>query len=193
MNRRDAVFLLSAIGVAPLVRGQPSGKRYRIGMLERVSAERNAANLDGLRLGLRESGYIEGQNLEFVYRSSDGSDERLAGLAEELVRLKVDLILTRGTPASLAAKAATGSIPIVIASAADPAGVGLVADLAHPAGNVTGLSAFNTALYSKRVELLKELIPKLARFAALLDMGNPVQHRAWKEIDAAGRILGIAR
>src|SRR5712691_1870653 len=117
-----ALLLLTA----PLVVGaQPAGKVYRIGMLETRSTVLNAANIDAFRQGLRELGYKEGQNLEIVYRSSDGHNERFPGLANELVHLKVDLILTRGTPAALAAKSASQTIQIVMASSGNPVGSGL--------------------------------------------------------------------
>ena len=149
-----ALVLVSASLVAG---AQPAGRVYRIGMLETRSTILNAANIDAFRQGMRELGYKEGQNLEIVYRSSDGRDERFPGLASELIRLKVDLILTRGTPAALAAKSATRTIPVVMAASGDPVGSGLVASLGRPGGNVTGLSNFNVEIYAKRVELLKEL------------------------------------
>jgi putative tryptophan/tyrosine transport system substrate-binding protein len=119
----------------------------------------NVANLSAFQKGLREFGYVEGQNLLFEYRSADGRTERFPGLAAELVDLKVDLSVTRGTPAALAAKQATQTIPIVMASNGDPLGSGLIAGLAHPGGNVTGLSALVLDLYPKRVELLRVLSP----------------------------------
>ena len=169
---------------------QPAGKVYRIGMLERTSPAINAANLDAFRQGLRDLGYVEGKNFVIEYRSADGRDERFPGLAAELVRLKVDLIVTRGTPA-LAAKHATGTIPVVITGLADPVGQGVVASLAHPGGNITGVSAIVTEIYAKRVELLRELVPRAARIAALLNMSSPALPPAWKEIETAARSLGI--
>jgi putative ABC transport system substrate-binding protein len=183
-----ALLLLTA----PLVvRAQPAGKVYRIGMLETRSALLNAANIDAFRRGLRELGYKEGQNLEIVYRSSDGRDERFPGLASELVGLKVHLILIRGTPAAMAAKSATQTIPVVMAASGDPVGSGLVASLGRPGGNVTGLSSALTEVYAKRVELLKELLPKLARIAAIFNMGNPVTPPQWSVVEASARSLGI--
>ncbi|HEV8396964.1 MAG TPA: ABC transporter substrate-binding protein, partial [Vicinamibacterales bacterium] len=151
----------------------------------------NAANIDAFRQALLALGYKEGQNLEIAYRSSDGRDERFPGLASELVRLKVDLILTRGTPAALAAKSATRTIPVVMAASGDPVGSGLVASLGHPGGNVTGLSLFNVEIYAKRVELLRELVPRLTRIAGLFNMSNPVLPLQWKEVERAARSLGI--
>jgi putative tryptophan/tyrosine transport system substrate-binding protein len=177
---------------APLAaEAQPAGKMYRIGVLETTSVTLNAANLEAFRQGLRELGYKEGQNLEIAYRSSDGRDERFSGLASELVHLKVDLILTRGTPAALAAKSASPTIPVVMAASGDPVGSGLVASLGRPGGNVTGLSLFNVEIYAKRVELLRELVPRLTRIAGLFNMSNPVLPLQWKEVERAARSLGI--
>jgi putative ABC transport system substrate-binding protein len=193
VNRR--MFLGSLAGgllAAPLAAwAQPAGKVYRIGMLETRSTILNAGNIDAFRKGMRELGYKEGQNFEIVYRSSDGSDERFPDLASELVHLKVDLILTRGTPAALAAKRATQTIPVVMAASGDPVGTGLVASLGRPGGNVTGLSLFNVEIYAKRVELLRELVPRLTRIAGLFNMSNPVLPRQWKEVERAARSLGI--
>jgi putative ABC transport system substrate-binding protein len=167
------------------------GTVYRIGMLETRSAELNAANIDAFRQGLRELGYKEGQNLEIAYRSSDGRDERFPALAGELVRLRVDLILTRGTPAALAAKSATGTIPVVMAASGDPVGSGIVASLARPGGNVTGLSSGITESFPKRVELLAELLPGLKRIAAILNMGNAVVPPQWRLVETSARSLGV--
>jgi len=187
------VMLVLGILATPLAaRAQPAGKVYRIGVLETTSAALNVPNLDAFRQGLQELGYTEGQNLVIEYRSADGHPERFPDLATELVRLPVDLILTRGTPAALAAKHATqGTMPVVITGAGDPVGSGLVASLARPGGNVTGLSALTTELYAKRVELLTELMPKLARLAGLFNMGNPVLPSQWTEVERAARPLGI--
>jgi putative ABC transport system substrate-binding protein len=173
------------------VEAQPAEKIYRIGMLERTSTAINAANLDAFRRGLRDLGYIEGKNFVIEYRSADGRDEQFPDLATELVRLKVDMIVTRGTPAALAAKNATGTIPVVIMGLADPVGQGIVASLARPGGNITGVSAIVTEIYAKRVELLRELVPKAARIAAIMNMSNPSIPPAWKEIEAAARSLGM--
>jgi putative ABC transport system substrate-binding protein len=192
MDRRTFIGSL-ALGTlaAPLVVGAQAGRVYRIDMLETRSTVLNAANIDAFRQGLRELGYKEGQNLEIAYRSSDGRDERFPSLASELVRLKVDLILTRGTPAALAAKSATRTIPVVMAASGDPVGSGLVASLGRPGGNVTGLSLFNVEIYAKRVELLRELVPRLTRIAGLFNMSNPVLPLQWKEVERAARSLGI--
>ena len=168
-----------------------SEKLYRIGMLERTSIAMNAANVDGFRQGLRELGYIEGKSFVIEYRSADGHDERFPALAVELVAQKVDVILTRGTPAALAAKNATGTIPIVITGVGDPVGQGIVASLARPGRNITGLSAAVTEIYPKRVQLLRELVPRAARIAVLFNMSNPALPPQWREVQLAARSLGI--
>jgi putative ABC transport system substrate-binding protein len=192
MDRREFLGALAAgLLAAPAAEAQPTGKVYRIGLLERTPAATNAANLDGLRQGLRELGYIEGKNLVIEYRSADGHDERFLTLAAELVRVKPDLILTRGTTAALAAKNTTVTIPVVILGVGDPVGQGIVASLAHPAGNITGLSAVVTELYAKRVQLLRDLVPRAGRIAALFNMSNPALPSQWKEVEVAARSLGL--
>lgn len=165
-------------------------KVFRIGVLETTRMEGNA-NFDVLRRSLRDLGYAEARNLAFEYRSSDGRNERFAELAAELVRLKVDLIVTRGTPATRAAKAATGTIPIVTTAASDPVRTGLVQSLARPGGNVTGLDPLAADLWVKRMELIKETFPGISRLAYIVDMSNPVNQRVAKEYEAAARSRGI--
>ena len=191
MNRR--AFLATLTGglfAAPLT-AKAQQKLYRIGMLERTSTSANAANVNGFRQGLRERGYIEGKTFVIEYRSADGRDERYPGLADELVRLKVDVIVTRGTPAALAVKQATTTIPVVITGTGDPVGQGIVASLARPGGNVTGLSAQVTDIYAKRTQILKELLPRAVRVAALFNMSNPAIPQAWKEVETSARFLGM--
>ena len=173
MRRREFITLFGGAAVAwPLAaHGQQPAKRYRIGMLETVSPALNAAQLNAFRSGLRELGYVEGQTYTMEYRSADGYANRFPDLAAELVRLGVDLIVVRGTPAAIAAKNATGTIPVVMASVGEPL---LVVDsLARPGRNVTGLSAFVNVMTSKRLELIKELVPAMSRIR-LLPIGNPV-------------------
>jgi len=187
-----AVILGVGFVLAPVaVNAQPPDRLYRIGMLERTPPPINAANLEGLRQGLRALGYIEGKNLVIEYRSADGRDARYPELAAELVELKVDVILTRGTPAALAAKNATGTLPVVITGVGDPVGQGIIVSLAHPGGNITGLSATVTEIYPKRVELLRELVPKATRIAALFNMSNPAIPHQWRQVEAAARSLGM--
>jgi putative tryptophan/tyrosine transport system substrate-binding protein len=193
MRRRELITLLGGAAVAwPLAAwAQQVGKVYRIGLLETIPASQNTANLDALRKGLRALGYIEGQNLSIEYSSADGIAERFPELAAELVRLQVDLIVTRGTPAAQAAKNATATIPVVMAAIGEPLAVGVVAGLARPSGNVTGLSSFTTELAGKRVELAKEMMPGISRVGLLHNMGNPVVPPQWEETLATARTLGL--
>ena len=187
-----AFALVVSLIAAPLGVGaaQPD-KLYRIGMLERTSTTINAANINALRQGLRDLGYVEGKNFVIDYRSADGHDDRFPALANELVRLKVNVIVTRGTPAALAAKQATGVIPVIITGVGDPVGQGLVASLARPGANVTGLSAAVTDIYPKRVQLLTELVPKATRIGVLFNMSNPALPPQWKQVERAARGLGV--
>jgi putative ABC transport system substrate-binding protein len=195
MTRREFITLLGGAAVSfgcPLAaRAQPAGKVWRIGVLETVSAALNAANFDAFRRGMRELGYVEGRNYLIEYRSADGRAERFAALAAELVALPVDLIVTRGTPAALAAKQATATIPVVMAAIGEPVGTGVVARLAQPGGNITGFSALITELSAKRVELLKETIPGVARAGFVSNMSNPVIPPQWEATKSAAQLLGI--
>ena len=193
MKRREFITLVggAAVAVSGPARAQAPAKSRRIGILETISPSPNARNLDALRRGLHELGYVENQNYVLEYRSADGEGGRFPALAAELVRLGVDLIVTRGTPAARAAKDATETIPIVMAAIGEPLGVGVVASLARPGGNVTGLSAFVTELAGKRVELLKELRPGNSIAAFLVNMGNPVAPLQWEETKKAAQTLGI--
>ena len=195
MRRREFIALLGGV-VAPLacVRSglaQPRTKPYRIGILETISPSLNAANLAGFRQGMQELGYVEGRDTILEYRSADGASERFPALASELVALGVDVIVTRGTPAAIAAKTATSTIPIIMAAIGEPIGPGVVAQLARPGGNVTGLSAFVTELHGKRIELMKEMLPSTKRVGALLNMGNPVVPPQWRETQTAARALQL--
>ena len=146
---------------------------------------------DALLDGLRERGYREGQNLVFERRFSEGNAERFPELAAELIRLRVDCIIVPTTPAALAAKHATQTIPIVMTAAIDPVGAGLVASLARPGGNLTGLSSLGPELSGKRLELLKEVVPGLTRVAVLWNAANPANVSVWQETQAAAGVLGL--
>jgi putative tryptophan/tyrosine transport system substrate-binding protein len=191
MRRREFVLGVGCVVAArPLAtRAQQGTKIYRIGILEWIPADKNAANLEGLRKGLRELGYVEGRNLVIEYRSADGRAELFPDLASELVRLNVDLIVTRGAPATRAVQHATGTIPVVMATMGGPGAI--VASFARPGGNITGVITFSTELTAKRVELLKELVPGLARVALLHNLGNPAVPPEWEETKAAARSLGL--
>jgi len=182
----------AALFSAPFAaKAQPLGKVYRVGVLEVVSITSNSINLAAFRKGLKELGYLDGQNFVIEYRSADGRPDRFPNLADELVRLKVDVILTRGTPAALAAKRATATIPIVMASSGDPLASGLVASLAHPGGNVTGLSALATEIEGKQLELIRGIVPKITRIGFLFNMSNPVRQAEWKEAEPLARSVGL--
>jgi ABC-type uncharacterized transport system substrate-binding protein len=191
IDRRTFIGTVAgALLAAPLAaRAQRPAKVYRIGILEAIPAAQNTANLDALRKGLRELGYVEGRNLVIEYRSADGHPERFADLASQLTKLKVDLIVTRGTPAARAAKNATDTIPVVMATMGDPRA--LVASFARPGGNITGVTTFSTELTAKRIQLLKELVPTLSRVALLHNMGNPAVPPEWEETKIAARSLGL--
>jgi putative tryptophan/tyrosine transport system substrate-binding protein len=190
VRRRFVGGLAGALLAASLaVHAEPTGRVYRIGILEPIPATQNAANLDALRKGLRSLGYVEGRNMIIEYRSADGRAERFPDLAAELVRLKVDLIITRGTPAARAAKSATETIPVVMATMGDPGAI--VASFAHPGGNITGVTTFSTELTAKQIELLKELVPKLSRVALVHNMANPAAPPEWEEVKSAAQSLGL--
>ncbi len=150
----------------------------------------NATRLDAFCKGLRELGYIEGGNLIIEERSANDRTERLGELANALVRAKVDVIVPRGTPASLAAKNATGVIPIVAIEVGAPVETGLVKSLSHPGGNVTGLSSVSTDLYAKRVELIKATVRGVKRIGGLVNLSNPADAIAWEQIEREGQSLG---
>ena len=193
MKRREFIRLLGSAAVVwpHEVTAQQARKVYRIGILETISPTLNAANFDALRKALHALGYVEGQNLVFEYRSADGRNERFPDLAAELVRLNVDLIVTRSTPAVLAVKAATSTIPVIMAATANPVGDGVVMDIARPGGNITGLSSFHTELSPKRVELLRELVPGIAKIATITDPTNPVSAGQQDDMRTAARSFGI--
>lgn len=190
MNRRDTVLALLALGVAPIVgRAQQSGKVPRIGyFMERAGP---TAFDEAFLEGLRQHDYRPGQNVMIEFRWADGRAERLQGLAQELVTLKVDVIVTAGAPATLAAKKATATIPIVMASSQDAVADGLVASLAKPGGNVTGESVFAAELSGKRLEILKEAIPKLSRVGVLYNAANPGNPPQFQKTKAAAQVLGL--
>jgi putative ABC transport system substrate-binding protein len=175
MKRREFIKLLAGGTLAwPLAaRAQQAGRVARIGFLGAVSAAGYASRVEAFRSGLRDLGYVEGTNIIIEYRWAEENSQRLPELAAELVRSSVDVIVTHGTPGSLAAKRATPTIPIVMANVGDPVATGVVASLARPGGNVTGLSFFAPELGGKRIALLKELMPQISRVAYLVNPTNP--------------------
>src|SRR5258708_33379275 len=171
VRRREFITLLGGASVWPVAaRARQPGRVWRIGVLETTSMALNAANFEAFRQSLRDLGYIEEQNLIIEYRSAEGRGERFADLAADLLRLNIDVIVTRGTPAVLAAKEATTTTPVVMAAMGDPLMV--VASLANPGGNITGLSGYTTDLEGKRAEVLKELVPGAVRIAGIYNMGR---------------------
>jgi putative tryptophan/tyrosine transport system substrate-binding protein len=193
VKRREFITLLGSAAAWPLAaRAQPGGKKYTIGLFSAgIRLPENAPAWIAFLSALRELGWIEGKNVVFEGRYADNRLERLPALAEELVRLNVDVIVAIGTLAPLAAKRATSTIPIVMAAAGDPLGSGLVASLAQPGGNVTGMSLMAPDLGGKRLELLKELLPRFARVAVLWNAANPYSANVFKETQVAGRVLGV--
>jgi len=183
----SVAFGLLVLPLASLA--QQVGKVYRVGMLETAPMAMNAANLGAFRQQLRELGYIEGSNLIIEYRSADGRYERFAGLAAELVNMKVDLIVARGSPATQAAKDATLTIPVVMANVGNP--LLFVASLARPGGNITGLSSVTADLATKRVGLLRELLPGSKRIAVLSNFDNPLSRQTRKDLEAAAPSMGV--
>src|SRR6266849_668015 len=192
MERR--AFLSTMTGgllATPLAaEAQSVGKVWRIGFLGSGSAEGYTDLLQGLRTRLRELGYVEG-TIVFEYRFAEDKYDRLPGLAAELVRSKVDVFLAHASPAIRAAKQATSIIPIVMLGAGDLVGTGFVANPARPGGNITGVSNIDVVLAAKRLQLLKEVLPKLSRVAVLRNPANPVSELQFREIQAAARSLGI--
>ena len=194
VRRRKFIALLGGAAVAwPRdVHAQPRAGTWRIGFLETSSPSPGRVRLlETLRATLRELGYVEGQNIAFESRFAEGKIDQLPGLAAELVGLKVDVIVTSGTPASLAAKQATGTIPIVMAQLADPVGAGLVASLGRPGANVTGLTTQDADLSGKRLGLLKEVVPNVSRIALLIDETNPGTVLVARETQVAARSVGV--
>jgi putative tryptophan/tyrosine transport system substrate-binding protein len=187
---------LFAIVVALTVCGaraeaQQSTKIPRIGYLAATSLSTNPGRIEAFRQGLRELGYVEGKKIVIEWRFAEGSADRLTGFAAELVRLKVDVIVSGGSTATRAAKEATSTIPIVMAQDNDPVGNGFVTSLARPGGNVTGLAALRSELSGKRLELLKEIIPKLSRVAVLGSSTNPGNAESIREVELAAGAIGV--
>lgn len=177
-----AVVLL-AVGV--IADAQQPAKIPRIGYISGTSRSVELARIEAFRQGLRELGYVEGKNISIEYRFAEGKPDRLTEIAAELVRLKVDIIVTTGGVVTRAAKEATSTIPIVMAFDSDPVGSGFVASLARPGGNITGLSTLAPEMSGKQLELLKEIVPKLSRVGVLGDVIRPGTPQALREINIA--------
>jgi putative ABC transport system substrate-binding protein len=194
IGRRTFIGILgSGLLAAPLAAGaQQAGKIYRIGYLSSGSSTTGPHLLEAFRQGLRELGWVEGQNTIIEYRRAEGRLERLSDLAAELVRLQVDTIVAPVIQDVAAAKKATGTIPIVMVAVTDPVGTGLIASLARPGGNVTGLAfSVGAETYGKGLGLLKETVPNLRRVAILWNPANPTQPLAIRVVKGAARSMGV--
>jgi putative ABC transport system substrate-binding protein len=195
MSKKILGFVVATVlvGSVHAANAQQPGKVSRIGLLRptRSADPTGQVLLDAFRQRLSELGWSEGKNIAIEYRYAEGKLDRLPELAVELVRLKVDLIVAPGTRTALAAKQATQTIPIVFPLAADAVGSGLVASLARPGGNITGLTAIAPDLAGKRLELIREAVPKTTRVAVLWDGGRPANIAVLKEIEAAARAFGV--
>ncbi len=179
------VFILVRLGGGAIAEAQQSKKVPRIGFLTAVSPSSISARTEAFRQGLRELGYVEGKNIVIEYRYTEGKIDRLRELAAELVRLKVDIIVSAGPAATRPAKEATSTIPIVMAQDSDPVGNGFVASLARPGGNITGLATLAPEISGKRLELLKEIVPRLSRVAVLGTSTQPGHAQSLKETELA--------
>jgi len=194
MAIKPIVVLLIGLALAfsvHLAHAQQPGKLPRIGYLVPGSDSSSRSSVDAFRQGLHDLGYVEGKNIVIEYRYAEGRDDRLRDLAADLVRLRVDIIVTSSTVAVGAAKQLTGTIPIVMTGTGDPVATGLVASLARPGGNVTGLSAVSPELSTKQLELVREIVPRIRRVAVLFDPANPVNIPAWKEMEGVAPGLRI--
>lgn len=188
-----AVLALSAV-LLPLclpANAQQSGKIWKIGVLVSTSRAQNTSREDNLWQGLRQLGYIDGKNVALEYRYADGQLDRLPELAAELVALNADVLVVSGTRAAVAAKQATSTIPIVLAGVGDPVQAGLVSSLSHPGTNVTGLSRLSPDFIGERLELIKDVVPKTSRVAALSNPDNPARSANLRQLNIQARTLAI--
>ena len=193
MRRRSFAFGVASMFLAPASRGeaQQPGKLPRIGVLAAPSPAVLSARLESFRHGLQELGYVEGKTILMEYRLAEGRLDRLPALATELEHLKVDVIVSSGPASTRSAKAATATIPIVMAQDSDPVGNGFVASLARPGGNITGLSSLSTELGGKQLELLQAMVPRLSRIAVLGQSTEPGNAKILREVERAAGLLGI--
>ena len=191
MDRRAFISGITlGLLAAPLTPGaQPAGKVYRIGFLGNSTAALEASLVGPFREGLRELGYVEGQNIVIEYRWAEGKYERFPALIAELLAQRVEVIVTAGIPATLAVKKATTSVPLVMVAVGDPVGTGIVPSLSRPGGNVTGVTSISTEMDRKRLELLKEVVPNVSHIAVLWNAANPGQVVAEKQTQAAAQVL----
>jgi ABC-type uncharacterized transport system substrate-binding protein len=185
------LFVVVLLAGAVIAKAQQPAKIPRVAYLLGASLSDNAARIEAFRQGLRDLGYVEGKNITIEWRSAEGKPDRLPALAAELVRLKVDLIVTGGPTNTRAAKGATSTIPIVMTNDSDPVGTGFVASLARPGGNITGLSTLAPEISGKQLELLKEIVPRLSRVAVLGTSTGPTYALIMRELELAAKVLGV--
>jgi putative ABC transport system substrate-binding protein len=186
-----AILTLTLLAAPLAVEAQPAGRVYRIGYLSYSSPASNPHLIEAFRQGLRELGWVVGQNITIDARFAEGRPDVVSVLAADLIRLKVDIIVATSTPAIVAAQNATKTIPVVMATASDPVGLRLVASLARPGGNITGMSNVGSETYGKELELLKEIVPKVRHVAVFWNPANPSHAPAMENVKLAARSLGV--
>jgi ABC-type uncharacterized transport system substrate-binding protein len=192
MKSAMCLWILAVVTLHGLaVEAQQTGKVPRIGFLDPTSRAVSNLRIEAFGQGLRKLGYTEGKNIAIDYRFADGKSQLLKDLASELVRLNVNIIVTRATPGAVAAMRATATIPIVFVGVADALAAGLVTSLRHPGGNITGLTSLSPELSGKRLELLKETFPKVSRVVVLRNPSNAGDSFTWKDTEEAAQVLGL--
>ena len=191
MRRREFIRLVGGVAAAWPLAARAELKIPRVGFMGNSTAALEANLVDAFREGLRELGYEEGRNIVIEYRWADGKYERFSALIAELIAAKVDVIVTAGTPAALAVKKATTTVPVVMVAVGDPVGTGLVPSLARPDGNLTGLSSVAPDLEGKRLELLHEVVPKLSHVAVFFNSLNPFHVVSIRQAHASSQAMGI--
>ncbi len=183
--------VLVALPVPPAPAEQPAARVYRVGFLGNSTAALEANLVEPFRAGLRALGYVEGQSLTLEYRWAEGKYDRFPALIRELIASRVEVIVTAGTPATLAVKKATSQVPLVMVAVGDPVGTGIVPSLSQPGGNITGLTSISTEMDGKRLELLREVVPSVSHVAVLWNPASPLQVLAEQHTQAAARTLGL--
>ena len=191
MRRREFITLLGGVAVTWPLAASAQSKTPRIGFMGNSTAALEANLVDAFREGLREHGYEEGRNIVIEYRWADGKYERFPALVAELIAAKVEVIVTAGTPAALAMKKATTTVPLVMVAVGDPVGTGLVPSLARPGANLTGLSSVAPDLEGKRLQLLREVVPALSHVAMFINSLNPFHVSSMRQARAAAQTMGI--
>ena len=192
MSGKISIWLLTTVLLTTTSLAEAQQPRVpRVGYLFATTSSETPDIVKAIREGLRELGYVEGRTIALEIRWAEGRYERIPALLAELVHIKVDVLVVATTPAALAAKSTASTIPVVMVAVGDPVGSGLVASLARPGGNLTGLSLLNAELHGKRLELLKEIQPRLSRVATLTNPGNPIHAEFWKQTQAAAQALAL--